>query len=435
MKKYLCLGLVVAFGGCEKITEAGEELCGECPDIAEGDVSVTGMAQIDGFFNALSILKNASDGVNANFEGRITSIGTAFGVSRGEGESLTDFTANVKAAVSADFDASVEGGIEGGLRIDYVEPKCSANVSLAVEANAECTVEAGCTGGDTGSLAVACQGECSGGCDAMCEGSCVVEVKGGECSGSCEGTCELNADVDCSGTCNGTCNGTCSLQDGEGNCKGSCTGGSCEGNCEMAAGASCDGSCHGKCVPPTATAMCEGECRGGCQGSCTGSCEGSATPPELPDCDASANCSASASAQGSASLECTPPRLDIDFSWSADLSGEGNASARAEFLTKFNVFRTEMVGVLQGFAQLTVLVEGNADANVPPITDTLKASFEAMAEIDATALGEAFAEIPPARIGCVGDAFVAAVSVVEELPGELSASLEAQASFVGLLSL
>lgn len=418
MRKLLAGLGMAAMSGCGAVTGAVEEVCGPCPDVAEGELLVTGSAQIDGVFKALNTFTSASANINADFEGHVTALADAFGVVRGEGEDLATFAANVQAEVSGELSANAE------LSVDYVPPQCTANVSVAVEASAECKVEAGCTV-DPGDVAVTCEGQCSGGCSAACTGSCAIEAPSVVCKGSCEGACNLEAGGACSGTCNGTCDGTCSATASDGTtCKGTCTGGPCTGSCELAVAASCDGTCSGKCVAEMGGAMCEGECRGGCEGSCSGSCAGRVEPPSV-DCEANADCNAQASAQASASLECTPPRLDIDYSFTG--MAAGNLDAQAEFLAKLTVFKTEVIGIVQGLFKARLLVEGDADLNIPAVQDIL---LEVAGSIDA----EAVTNMTPYGAVCAALALDDIGAQIEVSATTLVDTVTAQASFAAMLA-
>lgn len=428
MRKIIATFGLLTFISCGESQEAIEKVCGPCPDVANGDLAVTGSAQVDGFFKALNIFQSANARLSGEFQGHLDGLAKAF-LGAGCGEMSTSECATaVKAAIEADLAANVSGG----LRITYVEPKCSASVNVMVEAQAECTAEADvdCTppSVDPGSVEVSCEGQCTGGCSGSCSGSCAVEVTGGSCSGSCEGGCDLTVAGACSGTCHGTCSGSCTLVDAQGNCKGECTG-DCTGNCELAVAASCSGSCSGKCVAPMASASCEGECRGECDLNCTGGCEGSATPPTVtpPDCDAEveANCNASASAQASASLQCTPPRLDIDFDFS------GKATGQAAFLARLSVLRVEMIGVIQGLFNARILVEGDAEANIPAIQDVLSAQIEGAADLTV----DDFAGITPYGAICAAAALLDAAAAVVDAAGELGGTVTASAEVAGSIGI
>ena len=431
-RKFIATFGLLTFISCGESQEAIEKVCGPCPDVASGDLAVSGSAQIDGFFKALNIFQNANARISGEFQAHLDALAAAFGATADcDGASIADCAAAVKGKIEGELTANASGG----LRINYVPPRCSASASVAVQAQAECTAQAdvSCTPPtiDPGSIEVECQGQCTGGCSGSCSGSCVVEATGGSCSGKCEGSCEITAmgGATCEGTCNGGCSGACSARDEQLNCKGECTG-MCTGTCEAKASAtaSCDGNCTGKCIPPMASATCEGECRGECDAKCTGSCKGSATPPSIEggecDADVQANCKASASAQASASLDCTPPRLDIDF----DFTGEATAAAQAAFLAKMSVLKTEMVGVIQGLVNARILVEGDADANIPAIQDVLVGQIDVAGNLTVDDLEG----ITPYGAICVAaallDAGAAVVDAADELGGTVSASVAVSGS-------
>jgi hypothetical protein len=303
-----------------------------------------------------------------------------------------------------------------------------------VEAQAECTAEAdvNCTPPtvDPGSIEVVCEGQCTGSCSGSCDGSCAVEVTGGSCSGSCEGACDLEVAGTCEGKCHGTCSGTCEVQDANGDCKGACDG-DCTGTCELAVAASCSGSCTGKCVAPSANVDCSGECRGECAAECTGSCTGKAEPPSVEggecDADIEADCKASASAQASASLECTPPRLEVDFAFDADVTAE----ARAEFLARLTVLKVEFIGILKGLANAQVLIEGDAELGIPSIEEVLTAQIEAAGDLSFDGL----AGISPYGAVCAAAALVDAAGAIGDAATELSGTLTASLEIAGAIGL
>jgi hypothetical protein len=162
-----------------------------------------------------------------------------------------------------------------------------------------------------------------------------------------------------------------------------------------------------------------GECRGSCDLNCEGSCKGSAEPPSIEggECDAEvqANCKASASAQASASVECTPPQLDIDFVFT------GSATARAAFIARLTVIKAEMSGIIQGLVNARVLVEGDADAMIPSIDETLSAQMDAAGNLSFDALEG----VTPYGALCAAAALVDAAAAVGDAADELSGTLNA----------
>lgn len=406
------------------------DVCGPCGTIAGGSLSISGSAQLDGFFNATGSLNNAVAQIKGSFDADILAIADAFGVAR----------ANVDAAFVGELTAAIKGEIaanlEGGIKVVYTPAQCSVDVSVAVDAQAKCEVQGGCEAQvDPGEVSVKCEGGCSGSCDAECSGdfSCEVTAPSIECSGMCEGSCTLDAAASCDGTCRGDCSGKCSSYDGDMKCQGTCDG-MCTGSCELRAAASCSGKCNGKCLVNQGDAQCQGEvsCRGECSGECKGSCTGKATPPSASaSCDASADCEAQASAQASANVQCTPPGLDIQYGFKAGL----DADAQGEFVAKLGVLKVRGIAILQGFARLGALVTGEVDGKVVfdpspvvEITGALNAVVSAGVE------GDLFANVPKGRLLCVIPAMQEAVKALSSVVTETKGTLEAQASFAAFIT-
>lgn len=404
----------------------GDDLCGECDTIANGGVSISGDARLDGFFAAVGDVNQAFVSVQGDFEANIRAIAQAWGYTELGAEIDADAVAGLMAFIEGEISASVEGGIT----VVYAPPRCSADISVAVEAQAQCEAQAGCdVEVDPGEVSVVCEGQCSGGCSGECTGNvaCDASASGGiACMGSCEGTCALDVAASCDGICKGSCTANGDTQEGfEGECAGEC-----EGTCQMTAGASCEGTCHGTCVveDPSLMVECSGEveCRGSCDGECSGSCEGNARPPSASaDCDASADCQASASAQAEANFECTPPSLEVAFAFAADL----DVNARAAFEAKLNVLRVRGAAILQGFAQLRGLIDGDLDgdgsADIDPPVTRLAGEIQGLANAGIT--GEL--EIPVFRLECAIDAFGDAASALGNIASEAQGTLSAQVEF------
>lgn len=403
----------------------GDDICGPCGEIGRGAVGISGDARLDGFFKALGSMRNATLTIQADFESNVRALGATFGVEI-EGAvnaaAIDELTAAIRAEIAAN--------VQGDLTVNYQPARCEASLDVAVEAQANCEVQAGCeVEANPGELSVACEGTCTGGCSGTCSGdfSCEVQAPSIECSGRCEGACNLEAGGTCSGTCRGECMGTCSAQDGSGNCAGTCDG-ECTGTCELTVAAECSGTCSGKCLVNQGSAECTGEvsCRGSCDAECTGGCEGSFTPPSASAmCDASADCQASAKAEANASLECTPPQLDIDYSYAAGI----DAAAQAEFSAKLTELRTRGIAIVQGAAKYGALLNGRVDGQVVFDPAPLE---ELTGEIEGLVSANAFAEfdIPVGKIGCVLPAFQEAAGIVGDLATDTSTTLQAQADFV-----
>lgn len=414
-----------AVQGCD-----GNSICGPCGVVAEGAVSISGSARLDGFFSAVADLNSVFITVQADFDANIRALAEVWGFGEIEGE----INADVVGELMAHIQGEISGSVEGGISLNYVPPRCSASIDVAVEAQASCEANAGCeVEASPGEVSVSCEGQCSGGCSAECSGavSCEASVMGGgfACEGSCEGTCALEVGASCEGTCRGTCTAGGSTEEGfEGQCDGMC-----EGTCEMSAGGECSGECQGSCVVenPSADFNCNGEpptCRGECSGECSGSCEGTATPPSASaNCEASADCQASASAQGSANFECSPPSLELTF----ELAGNLDASAQAEFRARISELRVRGAAILQGFGQLRAVIDGdltgNGEADITPPLANIRTQLEGI--IEGGASGDLFADVPAGRINCVIPAFTESVEILGDVAANASGTISAQATF------
>ena len=425
------LGALVTTGCDENPADAVggafDKICGPCGEVETGDVGISGNAKVDGFFSAVASLNNAFVSINGNFEAEINNLIAVWGVDVAANASLE---AKIDA-LKAEINAEVTANVMGGLTVNYVPARCEANVNVAVEAQVQCEAKAGCdVQVDPGQVSVECEGTCEGSCEGTCSGGFECDLSaGGTCTGSCSGTCELTAAAECNGTCRGTCNGTCAARDAMGNCAGKCEG-TCMGSCELAAEAECSGTCTGSCKVE-AEADCTGEapkCSGSCMGSCTGSCKGTATPPSASaNCEAEAECKGQASAQASANITCTPPQLEVGFTFNASAS----ASARASFSAKMAALKVSGVAIVQGFSRMTALIDGEIDGQVvfnPSPLDQITASVETLAE--ASVDGEIFADIPAGRITCAIDAFVGAGVMLGSIGSQAATSIAAQGDFV-----
>lgn len=336
--KFLGLAALVAVTSTCGTDEDGnpidplKQLCGfTCPGdtvddvkiggVAEGNASISGIAQVDAFFSATIAFESAADGVSEGIQAQLDLIKADFGI-----------TGDLAAGLKTAFDANLEAGVD----FVYEPARCAVDAQATLEASAKC--DATVSGGKA---VVDCKGSCEAEvsamakCDANAELYCTVtapEIKcEGECSGSC--TAELKAAAKCDGTCRGSCDGTCSAySDKEGTqCAGSCSG-MCMGSCEaqLAASAKCEGTCRGECTAKPASAGCEGSVRAECRAKadatfkCEGQCTGDFEPPEV-----SAECKASAKAQASVNVECTPPRLDVRYAFKANADVKFKAALTA----------------------------------------------------------------------------------------------------------
>jgi len=417
--------------GCDDV---GSEICGPCGTIAGGSLSISGSAELDGFFNATGQLNSAVVQIRGQFNADILALAEVYGVATADVTVDSAFVASVVAAIKADFSASLDGGI----KVVYKAPECRANVNIAVDAQAKCEAQGGCeVQADPGEVSVKCEGGCSGTCEGTCSGeaACAVKAPSVKCDGKCEGSCTVEAGASCDGTCRGDCSGSCSVQDANGQCAGSCDG-MCSGSCELKAAATCEGTCSGSCLVEPGTAECtaEAECRGSCEGECKGSCTGKATPPSASaDCDASAKCSGQASAQASASLECTPPSLDLQYSFSAELMADVNA--QGAFLYRIGQLRVRAAAILQGTARLSALITGEIDGKVvfdPAPVAQITASLNGV--VSAGVEGELFANVPKGRLLCVIPALNEAVKALASVRNQAQGTIEAQVMFSTVLT-
>jgi hypothetical protein len=411
--------------------ETAEKLCGPCGSLENGQLTIAGNAQIDGFFAATARFQGATAQIKGDFDANIAALAEVWGYAEATGEIDASYVQGLVGHIQGEISATVEGG----LKIDFVPAKCEANIDVAVEAQASCEVSADCeVEVDPGQASVSCEGTCSGSCSGTCGGelSCAVKAPTVNCEGQCEGSCELEAAALCEGTCRGTCDGECSATDANGQCAGSCDG-MCSGTCELSARADCGGTCHGTCYVEQGSAQCtaEAECSGSCDAECSGSCEGNFEPPSASaDCEASADCKAQASAQANASLECTPPQLDITFAF----AGGVDASAQAAFSAKLGELKVRGAAILQGAAKLQALITGEVDGEVvfspSPLAD-LTASFEGL--ISAGVSGEL--NIPAGRLPCIIPAAEEAASVLASAGTEMQGVIEGQLEFAAVFNL
>ncbi len=423
-------GLLMA-GACDDATSA---VCGDCGKIEYGDSTISGNTELDGIFKAVGDLNTRVSSVKANFDNRVKAVASAVGVTEEEmaGKSTQELVTAIKTEFAAE--GSIGAYLEAGIVAKYEPPKCTADINVAVQAQAKCEAKAGCDVDakvtcDPGELSFVCEGKCTGECTAECSGSCTVAVEGGaSCEGECRGSCEMSVAASCEGTCRGTCSGSCSATDAEGDCAGACDG-NCEGYCELEAGASCEGTCHGECtVELEAEATCEGKCEGSCAGECTGGCEGNFEPPSCEAeasarCEAKAECEAQASAQASANLECNPPSLTVDYGFKAGAT----AAEKAEVVAKLEKFKTEMVGVIKGNAELVALVDpvdGVAATIILPAVEDFVTSV-ASGDFELVAVG---------LLGCTVGALDDSVDILTSISGDMRATITAQLDLMALLN-
>lgn len=334
--------LAVGCGSDNPLSKAQEGLC--CTKFVAGadmsgvDFGMTG--QVEGQFQALA---QATSSLSAVATGSLTDVATACeAIARDVGASADDINTVdsmtgdpaakttawctlAASTIKASFSASGTFGVTVG--IDFQPPVCTASVSAQANCEAGCTVDGKCTA------------------DAMvsCTGGKLPTV---ECTGSCSASA-MAPSISCTGTCSGMCTGSCSAQanvavDCEGKCDGDCT---VDGKAGSASGVQADGTCKGKCNGTcTASGSAAVQCSGTCSGQCDAKCDvapGSAkfecngtctktdgTPPKCEgsaelSCDVSADCKANCQASVSASAQCTPPKVAVSLSGTADAKIQG----------------------------------------------------------------------------------------------------------------
>jgi hypothetical protein len=332
------------------------KMCGlACPDkgIVDGNASISGVASVDSFFQAVLDFQTKADNVSAGIDAQLAAIKGDFGI---------DANTSVEAGLSAAIDANVEGE----LTIDAEPAKCQVDAEATIQAQAKCDVDV-----KPGMASVKCEGSCQVdasadvSCSADADLQCTVQAPSVECSGECSGTCEvmLDAAASCDGECHGSCSGNCSAYvkngSGDAECAGQCDG-MCMGSCKakLAAAAECKGKCEGECKltnPPKA--MCEGAIKAECKAhanamvDCKGHCDGDFEPPS-----AKADCQASAKAEAKVNVECTPPRVAINYKLKAGV----DAMAQAKFVAGVKNLEVRLPALLASIKKAGIVAEAGA---------------------------------------------------------------------------
>jgi len=126
--------LIGAIGAtsCNKLAEAAGEICGPCGDVTKGDFSVSGNAQVDGFFQAVGNLQNATLSVQGDFQANILALAGVYDV-----DAKAGFSAALVDSVIAAIQADVKQNLQGGISVNYKPPQCQASVDVAVSAQAQ----------------------------------------------------------------------------------------------------------------------------------------------------------------------------------------------------------------------------------------------------------------------------------------------------------
>lgn len=343
--------------------------------IVEGNASISGVASVDAFFTSVLSYQAKADHVSADIEARLSAIRADFGIA-------------ADADLNAELTARIQQNLEGGVTVRSEPARCAVDSQAVVEAQAQCD-----TSIDPGKVSVMCDGSCdvetsaAVDCGTEAELHCTINPPMGSCTGSCTGSCsaKLETAAKCDGVCRGSCAGDCSAYaDAEATiCAGECAG-MCQGNCEIAmmTEASCSGACTGECTITAANGKCESAVRAHCDTkasgmvSCRGRCEGQVVPPK-----AKAECEAHARAEAKLNVECTPPRLVLDYKLKAD----AEAVAQARFVAALENLRVRLPGLLASLGQANSVAAAGvdlvADARVA-LKGGIKAAGNAVAKAD-----------------------------------------------------
>jgi len=340
------------------VTQQAETLAEQCglvcadKGIAEGNASISGVVSVDAFFQSVLDFQAKADNVSAGIEAQLAAIKSDFGIA-------------ANADLAAELKGQIDANLSGGLTVEAEPAKCQVDAQATLEAQAKCDVDV-----KPGTATVKCSGTCELDadakveCDASAELQCTATAPSIECSGSCSGSCEVDlmAEAECSGTCNGSCSGDCSayVKDGSGNaqCAGKCDG-MCKGSCKAAVEASgkCTGKCDGQCTTTPGSAKCDASAHASCKtmgnvmAECHGRCDGDIEPPS-----AKAECQASAKAEAKVNVECTPPRVEIQYVFKASV----DASARAKFEAGLKNLEVRLPALLASIKKAKLVVDAGA---------------------------------------------------------------------------
>ncbi len=424
----LCGFAMASVQGCDDGGPLGDlaEQCGlVCPDegVAQGNASISGIANIDAFFSAVINVRAAADTVSGTIRAELEGMAASLNI---EGYAEMDLP-TLSAAVRTELDAKFSAAVDGGLTIKFQPAKCEADLEVSAKAAAECDVEA-----EPGMVEAKCEGSCevsadvAAECSAMGTLSCEGQAPMFQCDGTCSGSCQLDVAASCSGSCNGECTAGCNVCAGGdcedmgggvvANCAGTCMG-DCRGECKLEGGGTCEGQCEGSCeyTPPMGV-MCEANATAKCdvsamaEAKCEGKCEGNVTPPMV-----SAECEASVEAKAKAEIVCTPPSLTVDFRFSA--AYEADANLRAEFKAWLEGFKARFAGMLAARAKIGFVLEAAGDL-VVAAEGAVKTSFETAAEGDIDIKATV-------GLGCAIGELSAVGTALGDAQGSLNASVEA----------
>jgi hypothetical protein len=392
----------------------------ECESgIAEGNASVSGVASIDTFFQSVLNYRSRAENVSAGIEAELAAIRADFGI-------------GANANLRSELEARIEANVDGELHVVAEPARCAVDARATLEAQAKCDASI-----DPGTASVECKGVCEveataqARCDANAELQCTVTAPSVECKGQCQGSCEvaLEAAAKCEGTCTGECSGECSAySDEQGTqCAGTCDG-MCEGTCkaELMAAATCSGKCEGECTAKPAEAGCEGAIRASCKAEanaevkCQGRCVGEFEPPM-----AKAECEASAKAEAKLNVECTPPRLAVDYK----LKANADAAASAKFSAGVRNLRARLPALLAAVDRAKLVAQAG-EGLAADATGAVKGGVETASE--AAVKGNLRVIF---GLQCATDQLDDVDSAISDSNARLSAALNEAGALKGALSL
>lgn len=323
----------------------------QCPErgIAEGNASISGVASVDTFFQAVLDYQAKADNVSSAIEAQLGAIRGDFGL---------DENQDISAALMAKIDASAEAGMS----VDAEPARCTVDTEAVIRAQSHCDASV-----KPGKVACGCRGKCHVAaaamvdCGAQAQLECTSNAAQVSCEGKCQGRCitQLESAAACAGTCRGSCSGKCSafvrnLQ-GELECAGDCDA-QCTGRCELklAAQAQCNGMCDGECTVVRSDASCDGGIRAQCTAmndamlECKGRCQGEIEPPK-----AKAECEVSAKTEAKLNVQCTPPRLAVKYKLKSNL----DAMASAQFVNAASNLEVRLPALFAAIEQASSVTE------------------------------------------------------------------------------
>ncbi|HMI93069.1 MAG TPA: hypothetical protein VK509_16980, partial [Polyangiales bacterium] len=179
----------------------------------------------------------------------------------------------------------------------------------------------------------------------------------------------------------------------------------------------CMGTCKGECTVTKPSGGCEGGIRASCEAKanamvmCDGRCDGDITPPK-----AKVECEASVKAEAKMNVQCTPPRLAINYKLKAAAGAE--VEARARFEAAIGNLRVRLPALLAKIKRASVVVDAGAE-----LTGSAKGAIEGAASAAGTANARVAIGLACAvkQVGAAGTAVTGAAT-------KLQASLTAAGS-------